>query len=168
MLRRRSLIAVVLTAVVVVGCGGGDPAPQTKEGFVSAADDVCQDLFSDFARASSNEPDTPQEVADANDELADLYERLSDRLGDVPLPASGAARTGAQGFVASVRAVVPLLDDLRAASSRFVEAAEARDRAAATRAGNDVRNALDAFRAARAESDRRAVRYGLTFCGNLG
>ena len=167
MLWRRSLTAVLLAALLLAACGD-DPGPQTKEGFISAADDVCQDLFSDFARASSNEPDTPKEVADANKELANLYERLSDRLGDVPLPEQGAARSGAQGFVGSVRAALPLLENLRAASDRFVEAAEKRDRAAATRAGSDVRDALDAFRAARAESDRRAVRYGLTFCGNLG
>ena len=167
MLWRRSLTTVLLAAVLLAGCGD-DPGPQTKEGFISAADDVCQELFSDFARASSNEPDTAREVADANNELADLYERLADRLEDVPLPESGAARTGAQRFVTSVRAAVPLLENLRAASARFVEATEARDRTAATRAGNDVRNALDAFRAARAESDRRAIRYGLTFCGNLG
>ena len=168
MLWRRSLTAVVLAAALLAGCGGDDDAPQTKEGFISAADDVCQDLFSDFARASSNTPETPQEVADANDELADLYERLSARLDDVPLPEAGAARTQAQAFVTSVRAAVPLLENLRDASSRFVEAAETRDREAVTRAGNDVRTALDSFRAARAESDRRAIRYGLTFCGNLG
>ena len=168
MLWRRSLTAVLLAAALLAGCGGGDDAPQTKEGFIAAADKVCQDLFSDFAQASSDEPDTPQEVAAANEELADLYDRLSARLGDVPLPEEGAARTQAQAFVSSVRAAVPLLENLRAASARFVRAVEAEDREAATRAGSDVRTALDAFRAARAESDRRAIRYGLTFCGNLG
>ena len=167
MLWRRSLTAVVLAAAFLAGCGG-DSAPQTKEGFISAADDVCQDLFSQFAQASSTEPDTPREVARANDELADLYERLAARLHDVPLPEKGAARTQAQAFVTSVDDAVPLLERLRRASARFVEAAEARDRQALTRAGNDVRTALDAFRAARADSDRIAVSYGLTFCGNLG
>ncbi|HWI06819.1 MAG TPA: hypothetical protein VNT54_04830 [Solirubrobacteraceae bacterium] len=167
MLWRRPLTTVLLAAAVLGGCGG-DRAPQTKEGFISAADGVCQDLFSEFAQASASEPDTPQEVAAANEELADLYERLAARLSDVPLPAAGVARSQAQMFVASVRAALPLLESLRRASARFVRAAEAQDREAATRAGNDVRTTLDAFRAARAESDRRAIRYGLTFCGNLG
>lgn len=168
MLRRRPLTAVLLAAALIAGCGGDDRAPQTKEGFISAADGVCEDLFSDFAQATSGEPDTAREVAEANAELADLYERLAERLGEVPLPEAGTARTQARAFVASVRNTEPLLDDLRRASARFVRAAEAEDSEAATRAGNDVRAALDAFRAARANSDRLAIEYGLNFCGNLG
>lgn len=168
MLLRRPLTALVLAAALLTGCGGDDAAPQTKEGFISAADDVCQDLFSEFAQASSSEPDTPQQVAAANNELADTYDRLAERLADVPLPQSGAARAQAQAFVRSVRAARPLLQNLRRASARFVTAAEAEDRQALARAGNDVRSALDAFRAARADSDRLAIAYGLNFCGNLG
>jgi hypothetical protein len=165
---RRSLTALVLAAALLAGCGGGDDAPQTKEGFISAADSVCEDLFSQFAQASSGQPTTPQDVADANNELADTYEELADRLDEVPLPDTGAARTQAQAFVSSVRAAEPRLVELRAASKRFVDAAEAENRAAITKAGNDVRAALDAFRSARADSDRLAIEYGLNFCGNLG
>jgi hypothetical protein len=165
---RRSLTALVLAAALLAGCGGGDDAPQTKEGFISAADSVCEDLFSQFAQASSGQPTTPQDVADANSELADTYEKLADRLDEVPLPDTGAARTQAQAFVSSVRAAEPRLVELRAASKRFVDAAEAENRAAITKAGNDVRAALDAFRSARADSDRLAIEYGLNFCGNLG
>ena len=168
MLLRRPLALLLLVAVVLAGCGGGDDAPQTKEGFIAAADNVCQDLFSEFAQASSSEPDTPQEVAQANNELADTYDKLAERLADVPLPEAGAARTQAQAFVRSVGEARPLLDRLRTASARFVRAAEDEDRQAVARAGNDVRAALDAFRAARAESDQLAIAYGLNFCGNLG
>ncbi|MBW3653858.1 MAG: hypothetical protein KY433_09760 [Actinobacteria bacterium] len=168
MLWHRTLTAALLVTVLLAGCGGDDAGPQTKEGFISAADAVCEDLFSEFSQARSAQPRTPQEIADANDRLADTYERLADRLSDVRLPESGPARTQAQAFVASVRAAEPVLDRLRAASRRFVEAARAGDRQAVAQAGNDVRSALDAFRAARARSDRLAVRYGLDFCGNLG
>ncbi|MFP5362591.1 MAG: hypothetical protein ACLGI5_07655 [Thermoleophilia bacterium] len=168
MLLRRCLTAVLLATVVLAGCGDDEAGPQTKEGFISAADTVCEELFSEFAQASQETPTTPQEVAQANDELADTYEKLARRLDEVPLPERGAARTQAQAFVASVRSAEPLLDDLRAASKRFVDAAEAGDRQAVATAGNDVRSALDAFRSARADSDRLAVEYGLNFCGNLG
>ncbi len=168
MSNRRSLIAVLLAAVVLAGCGGGDDAPQTKEGFISAADSVCEDIFSEFARGSSDELATAKAVAAANDELADTYAKLADRLDGVPLPATGAARTGAQAFVTSIRAAQPRLAQVRAASERFVAAEESENVAALTKSGNDVRAALDAFRLARADSDRLAIAYGLNFCGNLG
>ena len=165
---RRTLTAAVLAVALLTGCGDDDKGPQTKEGFIAAADGVCEDLFSEFAQIEAAAPETPQEVAAANEELADLYDKLAEQLSEVRLPAGGAARTQAQQFVASVRAGEPALADLRAASERFVDAAEAKDRQALRTTANDVRAALDAFRAARANSDRLAVQYGLNFCGNLG
>lgn len=159
---------VLLAAVLLAGCGGADRAPQTREGFISAADGVCEDLFSEFAAVREREPQTPQEIATANEELADTYEKLADRLARVRLPEERAARRDAQAFVASVRGTVPLLEELRAASARFLAAAGADDRRALAAAGNELRGALDRFRAARARSDRRAIDLGLTFCGNLG
>lgn len=167
-LRRCVAAAVVVVTALLAGCGGGDDAPQTKEGFISAADSVCEDLFSEFAQISSGQPTTAKDVKKANDELADTYEKLADRLDDVPLPDSGAARTQAQAFVSSVRAGESKLDALRTASDDFVRAADAENRAALTKAGNDVRAALDGFRSARADSDKLAIAYGLNFCGNLG
>ena len=123
MLLRRAVLAMVTAAALLAGCGGGDDAPQTKEGFIAAADKVCQDLFSEFAQAGEGQPTTPEGVSDANQELADTYARLADRLDDVPLPERGAARTRAAAFVRSVRAAEPLLDDLRTASTRFARSA---------------------------------------------
>ena len=165
----RILTAVLLATALLAGCGGGDDSsPQTKEGFISAADGICEDIFREFAQTSEDQPKTPKEVADANDELADTYDTLAERLADVRLPDTGAARTQARAFITSVRAAQPLLNDLRAASERFVDAGEAENRQELATAGNDVRGALDAFRSARANSDQRAIRYGLNFCGNLG
>lgn len=166
---RRPLTALLLAAALLSGCGGGgDTGPQTKEGFISAADRVCEELFSEVAQADGDEPKTPQDVADANEQLARTYDKFAVKLADVRLPDTGAARTQARAFVASVRAAEPLLTNLRVASKRFVAAAGVNDQAALTKAGNDVRTALDAFRASRADSDRLAVAYGLNFCGNLG
>jgi hypothetical protein len=166
---RRTLPLALLLIALLVGCGGSeDTGPQTKEGFIAAADGVCQDLAGDLAAAGSANPLTPQQVAEANDVLADLYGKLVAGLVKVRLPETGAPRRQAQAFVASVRTADPLVERLRTASKDFVTAAKTKDRQATAVAGNEVRSALDAFRAARANSDRLAIGYGMNFCGNLG
>lgn len=167
--RSRSLILLVLAVVagtsLLTGCG--DDAPQTKESFILEADGVCANFAREFSEAGSQDPGTPKEVADANNVLADLYERFGEELSEVELPAGGAARTQAQAYVDSVRRSEPLLDRLRRASDAFLQAAEGTDARALRAAGNDLRSALDAFRASRSASDRFAVEYGLNLCGNL-
>jgi len=166
---RRLLPLALLLIALLAGCGGGDDTgPQTREGFILAADGVCQRLASDLAEAGSVNPQTPEQVAQANNVLADLYGELVAGLGKVRLPDSGTPRRQAQAFVDSVRTADPLVERLRTASKDFVTAAKSNDRQAAATAGNEVRSALDAFRAARANSDRLAIGYGLGFCGNLG
>ncbi len=167
MLPRTLPIAVLVTALLA-GCGGGDKGPQTKEGFISAADGVCENVQSDIQRAGAANPQTPQQVADANNVLADLYGKLADDIAKVRLPEAGTARRQAQTFVASIRSADPLVEKLRAASKDFVAAAESKDARATATAGIEVRTALDAFRSARATSDRLALRYGMNICGNLG
>jgi hypothetical protein len=170
--RLRPSVAVLVVLLVgglavLAGCGDDDRGPQTKEGFILDADGVCQSFAGEFQDAGSANPGTPKEVADANKVLADVYERFSEVMGKVRLPASGAARTQAKTYVDSVRAAEPLLDRLRATSDAFLDAARGQDRQALTVAGNDLRSALDGFRASRARSDTLAVQYGLNLCGNL-
>ena len=161
-------LVLVLTAglVLLSGCGGDD-GPQTKESFILEADGVCESFVDDFEEAGSQNPSTAKEVADANRVLADLYERFSERMVKVRLPDSGPARTQARAYIDSVRRSRPTLDRLRAASEEFLEAARGTDARALTLAGNNLRSALDAFRATRSASDRLAVEYGLNLCGNL-
>lgn len=165
---RRVLSTALTCAALLAGCGGGDEGPQTKEGFVAAADGVCADLAVELAEAGAKDPGTAKQVRDANRVLADLYQDLSDRLAEVRLPDAGTARTEAEAFIESVRRADPLLDELRTASEAFLQAAKDNDARALAKGGNDVRAALDRFRAARAESDRLAVAYGLNSCGNIG
>ena len=166
--RAFAVLALLLVAglALLSGCGGEDP-PQTKEGFILDADGVCESFVADFEEAGSQNPGTPKEVADANKVLADLYEGFSDRIKEVRLPPSGAARTQAQAYVNSVRRSEPLLDRLRDRGDDFLEAAEGSDARALSAAGNNLRGALDAFRATRSASDVLAVEYGLNLCGNL-
>lgn len=166
--RSRSLVVLVVMlagASLLSACG--DDAPQTKESFILEADGVCESFAKEFGEAGSQDPGTAKEVAQANNVLADLYERFAERLGEVELPAGGAARTQAQAYVDSVRRSEPLLDRLRQASDAFLQAAEGTDARALSAAGNDLRSALDAFRASRSASDRLAVDYGLNLCGSL-
>jgi hypothetical protein len=162
------MLLILLAGIALLsGCGGGDDGPQTKEGFILEADGVCDDFLGEFADAGADDPGTAKEVADANKVLADVYERFSNRLADVRLPDAGAARTGAQAYVDSVTRARPLLDDLRSAADDFVEAARGSDARELSTAGNNLRGALDKFRASRAQSDTLAVSYGLNLCGNL-
>ena len=165
--RPLALLALLLTMLAVLAGCGGDDAPQTKEGFILEADGVCATFVDEFAEAGAQDPGTPQEVAAANRVLADLYERFSERIRDVELPASGPARTQARAYIDSVRRSDPVLDRLRESSDAFLEAARGTDAQALRTTGNNLRQALDAFRASRAVSDRLAVDYGLNLCGNL-
>ena len=167
-LRRFAILPVLLLAVaLLIGCGGEDRGPQTKEGFILDADGVCESFAGEFEEAGAASPGTAKEVADANKVLADVYGRFSDVMSKVRLPESGPARTQAKAYVDSVRASEPLLARLRTAADGFLAAATGSDRQALTVAGNELRSALDAFRANRARSDTLAVQYGLNLCGNL-
>ena len=173
MLRSRSvrtlaalLLALAAGLALLSGCGGDD-GPQTKEGFILDADGVCEDFLGKFAEAGDDNPGTAKEVADANKVLADLYGRFRERISEVKLPESGPARTQAQAYVDSVRGSAPLLGRLRATADDFLEAAQGSDAQALTVAGNNLRGALDRFRANRAQSDTLAIDYGLNLCGNL-
>jgi hypothetical protein len=168
-LPRRTLPALLLVTALIAGCGGGgDSGPQTKEGFIAEADSVCESVAGRLAEGGTKDPRTPQEIADANNTLADVYGELSDGLAEVRLPDRGPARAQAEAFVASVRSADPLLKNLRVASDRFVDAAKTKSPRTIATAGNALRTTLDAFRAARAASDRLAIAYGLNVCGNLG
>lgn len=166
-LRRIAVLPVLLLALALIAGCGDDSGPQTKEGFISEADGVCQSLAGEFESSGSQQPGTAKEVADANGVLADLYLKLSERLGKVRPPDTGAARTDARAYIASVKRGDPLVKRVRSAADGFYEAAKGTDKQELAVAGTALRSALDAFRAARAESDTLAVSYGLNLCGNL-
>ena len=122
----------------------------------------------EFKDAGSENPGTAKEVADANKVLADVYERFGKRIGEVRLPDAGAgADAGRPGLRRLGTRSKPLLDGLRSTADEFLAAAQGSDARALTTAGNDLRIALDRFRASRAASDLLAVPIGLNLCGNL-
>ena len=165
---RRLIAAAVIAAALLAGCGGGDgPETQTKDNYIVEADDVCAQLSQRFQEAGDTDPQTPEQIADSADVLAELYGDLLDGLQDVRLPALAADRRGAAGFVAGVRRTGRLLDGLQASAQRFVQASLGTDPRELTQAGIAVRAALDAFRAEQAGTDRLALVYGFNVCGGL-
>ncbi|MGH2899648.1 MAG: hypothetical protein ACRDMZ_13325 [Solirubrobacteraceae bacterium] len=112
-------VSLLLLVALLAGCGGGDDGPQTKQGFILAADGVCSDVSTELANAGALDPETPKEIAEANVVLADIYGRLARGIADVELPPSGAARRDARAFVRSITAADPLVERLRAVSSAF-------------------------------------------------
>ena len=164
---KAGVLVALLSAGLLAGCGGGEPEKQTKERFIAAADAVCAGVADDLRRKGSTEPKTPEDIARANDVLADAYGELGDGLSKIELPA-GADRAGAKAFVDSVKRTEPVLAKLRSSAQALVDAVNGSDVRALTAAGNDVRAALDGFRKARADSDLLAVKYGFELCGNLG
>jgi len=164
---KTGVVVALLSAGVLAGCGGEDAKQQSKEQFVAEADIVCAGVADDLQRKGITEPKTAQEIAQANDILADSYGKLGDGLSKIELPI-GADRRGAQAYVDSVSRTDPLLAKLKSSSQALVAAVNGSDSRALTAAGNDVRAALDGFRKARADSDLLAVQYGFNVCGNLG
>jgi hypothetical protein len=164
----RPIVAALLVAVLLGGCGGDDqPKTMSKERYVAEGDVVCAGLTDKFARAGATNPQTPQEIAQSADVLADLYGELRKGLQDIKLPTDPAERRGAAAYVAAVDRTDPALTRLRSSAQRFVAAARGDDGREVAAAGNAVRGALDAFRAAQAQADGRALDYGFDYCGNL-
>jgi hypothetical protein len=166
---RGAVAAALVLVVLLAGCGGGDDQPTTmsKERYVAEGDVVCAGLTQKFSAAGATDPQTPQEIAQSADVLADLYGQLRKGLQDIKLPADPAERRGAAAYVAAVRRTDPALTRLRSSAQRFVTAAQGQDGREIAAAGNAVRAALDAFRAAQAKADGRALDYGFDYCGNL-
>jgi hypothetical protein len=165
----RLLAAALLAAALLTGCGGGDDQPKTisQERYVAEGDVVCAGLADRFATAGATDPTTPQQIAQSADVLADLYGDLRKGLRDITLPTDPTERRGAAGYLTAVGRTDPALRRLRSSAQRFVTAAAGDDRRELTQSGNEVRAALDAFRAAQAQAERRAVDYGFNYCGNL-
>jgi hypothetical protein len=161
--------ALVAAALAVTGCGGGSDGPKTvtKDLYIAEADDVCAGLADRIRSAGSNSPQTPKDITDSANVLADLYGDLERRLQDVKLPTAVGDRRGATAYIQAVGRTGSLLGQLRSSARSLEDAAKAKDANKVADAGNAVRGALDAFRASQAQANQRALSYGFNLCGNL-
>jgi hypothetical protein len=165
---RRLIAAALIAAGLLAGCGGSDePTTMSKARYVAEGDNVCAQLTDRFTQAGATDPRTPQDVMQSADVLANLYGELRQGLQAIKLPTDPAERRGAAAYVAAVRGTDPALARLRSSAQRFVAATGTKDRGELAQTGNGVRSALDAFRAAQAQANRRALDYGFDYCGNL-
>jgi hypothetical protein len=167
----RAIAAALLAAVLLAGCGGGGgsdtPKVVTKDLYIAQADEVCGGLGERFNSAGASDPKTPKEIVDSADVLANLYGDLLGGLKKLKLPSRAPDRVGAQLYVAAVGSTNALLAQLQASSKSFAAAVDAKQARKIESTGNDVRSALDAFRAAQAKANTRAIAYGFNLCGNL-
>gem|GEM_PF-1528846 len=169
---RRAVAAALVAAALLAGCGGasgGEPAIATKDDYIAAGDEVCAGLITRFNDAGATDPKTAKDIVESADVLSDLYGDLLDGLGGLKLPQGAAARKGATDYVTAIKRTSALLGPLRTSAKAFEQATDARkkDPAAIAQSGNDVRKALDAFRASQAQANQRALEYGFNLCGNL-
>ncbi len=168
---RRAIAAALTAAALLAGCGGGGgsdaPKVVTKDLYIAQADEVCSGLSERFDSAGASNPQTPKQIVDSANVLADLYGDLSGGLKKLKLPTRNADRVGAQLYLTSVGSTNALLGRLRASAKSFEDAVSAKDKREIETTGNDVRSALDAFRAAQAQANTRAIAYGFNLCGNL-
>jgi hypothetical protein len=166
---RRAAAAALVAAVLLAGCGGGSDEPKvvSKDLYITKGDAVCASLTARFEAAGSSDPNTPKEIVEAADVLAGLYGDLLGKLEDLQLPTRPADHIGAEAYVAAIRRTNALLADLQSSAKSFEDAVDRRDQRRVAATGNGVRKALDAFRAAQAGANQRAIAYGFNLCGNL-
>ncbi|MEA2156830.1 MAG: hypothetical protein QOE11_2970 [Solirubrobacteraceae bacterium] len=166
---RAVVAAVLVAAALLAGCGGGSDEPKivSKDLYIAEADNVCASLSERFNSAGAADPQTPRQIVDSAKVLSDLYGDLLKGLRDVKLPARPADRRGAAAYVGAVAHTSSLLVQVRSSANAFLAAVAVKDAAKLTQTGNDVRQALDDFRAAQAGANARAVAYGFNLCGNL-
>ena len=169
MIARLVAAALVAAALAVAGCGGGSDEPKTvsKDLYIAEADQVCASLADRIRTAGSNDPQSAKDITTSANVLADLYGDLQRKLGDIKPPTAAADRRGAAAYIQAVGRTGSLLAQLRTSAKSLEDAAKAKDATKVADAGNAVRGALDAFRAAQAQANQKALAYGFNLCGNL-
>jgi hypothetical protein len=166
---RAAIAAALLAAALLAGCGGGSDEPKTvsKELYIAEGDEVCAGLADRIRSAGAENPQTPKDITESANVLADLYGKLLEGLQDLKPPTVAADRRGATVYLAAVGRTSSLLGQLRTSAKDFEEAAKGTDERKVAETGNEVRRALDAFRASQAQANQRALAYGYQLCGNL-
>lgn len=170
----RAIAAGLAAAVLLLatGCGGagtGDqPKVVTKQFYIAEADAVCAKISERLNTSGDADPQTPKQIVDAANKLADIYGDLRTDLRKLKAPSGAAARQGATAYIGAVDRTQTLVGQLRTSAQTFTEAVSAaKDRNKITATGNDVRRALDAFRAGQVEANKRALDYGFNICSSL-
>ena len=167
---RRLVGAALVAAALLAGCGGGGPSQPkvvSKDLYIAEGDNVCASFADRFRTAGDNNPHNAHDITQAADTLANIYGDLEQGLKKIKPPTRAADRRGATAYIDAVSRTGGLLAQLRSSAQGLEDATAGKDPAKVTSAGNAVRSALDAFRAAQAQANQRALAYGFQLCGNL-
>jgi hypothetical protein len=151
-------LAFVLVSLGLVACGdddggGGGDAPSKAE-FAKAADRICNKTEKEFESIGQN-AESPEDVADAIDEVIDKSRAAADDLVDLERPDGADGETATQ-FVETFRQ--ELNDKLVPALEEVKKALEAKDAQAVQEAAAKLQQ-LEAT-----ESDKYARELGARAC----
>jgi len=107
-------LTVLLLALALLACGGGDDAP-SKDEFAKQAEEICAKQSSQLEGLSS--ASSPDEIASRLDKAIDSTRESIDELGDLDRP-EGEAGKKAEQFVNAVETEIgdkglPVLEELR-------------------------------------------------------
>jgi hypothetical protein len=151
------LSAILVGAVLVAGCGGGDKTV-SKAQFITAADQICVQRD---ARGRKLARESGTTVGRLSRKLADAYADAIAQVEALDLPA-GAARAGARRYVTSVRAMRRPVGRMKAAAAQVENAGNL---TALKDASAQLQVNLSTVQASSDVADRDARRYGMKSCG---
>ncbi len=117
---RYSPLAVLLVSLGLAACGGDDDSASapTKAEFAKNAEKICQDTQKELENIG-NGAESPDDVANAIDEVIDKSQKAADDLVALERPEGENGQTAeefAEGFKSELNDdIVPALEDLQAA-----------------------------------------------------
>lgn len=166
---RNGLLALgALLALGLAACGGDSDEPAgdevTKQEFISRADTVCRNIRPKARALDRTDPDTPRQLATYAQRLQTLIEDVVARLEAVPLPTSAEDRPGAAAYVASVKKLSPLADELGEESLSLRESVQAGDVKEVKRKNARLLQTAKELEDADERTDDLARDYGLRQC----
>jgi hypothetical protein len=85
-MRTRTFLLAAVAAAAVAGCGGDDNEALTYDGFIEAANGVCQTAESSINQASEGLTGNPKRDLEIYDELIPALEDATDAIGDLDPP----------------------------------------------------------------------------------
>jgi hypothetical protein len=158
----RRLGAVLVAAVLLAGCGGGDKKDdskiETKADFIAAADKICVARDTQSRRLAR---ESGTDVGRLSRELAGAYEAAIKKVDALALP-PGAARAGARKYVLSVKAMRRPVQRMKATAS---DVENATDVAKLKAAGAQLQINVNTVQALSDVADQNARVYGMKSCG---
>jgi hypothetical protein len=154
--------AVLVAAVLLAGCGGGDKKDdskiETKADFIAAADKIC---VARDARSRQLARESGTDVGRLSRQLAEAYADAITKVEALSLPA-GSARPGAKKYVDSVTAMRRPVQRMKSTAADLEKADNVTDLKAS---GAQLQINVNTVQALSDVADQNARVYGMKSCG---